>query len=140
MAGLEAVSPMRNALSISFALVLILAAGISAGQRIWVETSEDCGEWMKARKLKRSSPHEARLIGMLDGMAVGRMVDIWKAQGKTMSKEQVYVWMDNYCQANPQSRIVVGAEELANENTKGEYRRLQKNLSVTPLGDQPGRK
>lgn len=131
---------MRIALSISLALALMLASGIGAGQRIWVETAEDCGEWVKARKLKRSSPHEARLIGMLDGMAVGRMIDIWKAQGKSMSKEQVYVWMDSYCQANPQSRIVVGAEELANENTMGEYRRLQKNVSATPLSDQPGKK
>ena len=131
---------MRIAFSISLALALMLAPGIGAGQRIWVETAEDCGEWVKARKLKRSSPYEARLIGMLDGMAVGRMIDIWKAQGTSMSKEQVYVWMDSYCQANPQSRIVVGAEELANENTKGEYRRLQKNVSATPLSDQTGKK
>jgi hypothetical protein len=131
---------MKTAFSALLAVALMLAPGIGAAQSIWVETAEDCGEWAKARKLKRSSPHEARLIGMLDGMAVGRMVDIWKAQGKTMMKEQVYVWMDSYCQANPQSRIVVGAEELANENTKGEYRRLQKNVSATPLSDPSGKK
>jgi hypothetical protein len=129
---------MRIALSIS--LALMLASGISAGQTIRVETAEDCGEWMKARKLKRSSPHEARLVGLIDGMAIGRMTEIWKAQGNPMSKEQVYSWMDQYCQANPQSRIVIGAEELANEKTNGEYRRLQKNLSATPLSDQSGKK
>ena len=121
-------------------LALVLASGMSAGQRMWVETAEDCGEWVKARKSKRSSPHEARLVGLLDGMAIGRMMDIWKAQGSSMSKEQVYSWMDKYCQANPLSKIVIGAEELANERTNGEYRRLQKNLSTTPLGEQPGRK
>jgi hypothetical protein len=131
---------MRTALSISLALALTLASGFSAGQTIRVETAEDCGEWVKARKLKRSSPHEARLIGFLDGMAVGRMIEIWKAQGSPMSKEQVYVWMDRYCQANPLSRIVIGAEELANERTKGEYRRLQKNLSTTPLSDSSAKK
>ncbi|MGH9785478.1 MAG: hypothetical protein ACRD88_14975 [Terriglobia bacterium] len=131
---------MRTALSISLMLVLVLASGMSAGQRMWVETAEDCAEWVKARKLKRSSPHEARLVGLLDGMAIGRMTEIWKAQGSSMSKEQVYSWMDKYCQANPLSRIVIGAEELANERTNGEYRRLQKNLSTTPLGEQPGRK
>ncbi len=128
---------MRTALSISLALALMLASGIGAGQTIRVETAEDCGEWTKARKLKRSSPHEARLIGLLDGMAIGRMIEIWKAQGNPMSKEQVYSWMDKYCQANPLSRVVIGAEELANERTNGEYRRLQKNLSTTPLSDQP---
>jgi hypothetical protein len=131
---------MRIALSISLALVLALASGISAGQRIWVETSEDCGNWVKARKLKRSSPHEAHLVGLLDGMAIGRMIEIWKAQGNPMSKEQVYSWMDNYCQANPLSRVVIGAEELASEKTNGEYRRLQKNLSTSPLSDQPSRR
>ena len=131
---------MRTVLSILLALALILTSGMSAGQKIWVETAEDCGDWVKARKLKRSSPHEARLVGLLDGMAIGRMIDIWKAQGNPMSKEQVYSWMDKYCQSNPFSRIVIGAEELANENTNGEYRRLQKNLSTTPLSDQPDRK
>jgi hypothetical protein len=77
---------------------------------------------------------------MLDGMAIGRMIEIWKAQGSPMSKEQAYSWMDQYCQANSHSRVVIGAEELANERTNGEYRRLQKNLSTTPLSDQPGRK
>ena len=131
---------MRTALSISLALALILTSGMSAGQKIWVETAEDCGDWVKARKLKRSSPHEARLVGLLDGMAIGRMIEIWKAQGNPMSKEQVYLWMDKYCQLNPLSRVVIGAEELANEKTNGEYRRLQKNLSTTPLSDQPDRK
>ena len=131
---------MRTALSISLVLALSLTSGLSAGQRIWVETPEDCGDWVKARKMKRSSPYEAHLVGLLDGMAVGRMIEIWKAQGDPMSKEQVYSWMDNYCQANPRSRVVIGAEELANERTNGEYRRLQKNLSTTPLSDQPDRK
>ncbi|MGH8634339.1 MAG: hypothetical protein ACRET7_09425 [Burkholderiales bacterium] len=131
---------MRTALSILLPLALILTSGMSAGQRIWVETAEDCGDWVKARKLKRSSPHEAHLVGLLDGMAIGRMIEIWKAQGNPMSKEQVYLWMDKYCQSNPLSRIVIGAEELANEKTNGEYRRLQNNLSTAPLRDQPDRK
>ncbi|MGH9651059.1 MAG: hypothetical protein ACRD3I_11385 [Terriglobales bacterium] len=131
---------MRTALSILLALALVLTSGMSGGQRIWVETPEDCGEWVKARKLKRSSPHEARLVGLLDGMAIGRMIEIWKAQGSPMSKEQAYLWMDKYCQSNSLSRVVIGAEELANEKTIGEYRRLQKNLSTTPLSDQPDRK
>jgi hypothetical protein len=113
---------------------------MGAAQRIWLETPEDCGEWVKARKLKRSSPYEAHLVGLLDGMAVGRMIDIWKAQGKPMSKDEAYVWMDKYCQSSPLSRVVIGAEELANERTNGEYRRLQKNLSATPLSEQPDRK
>ncbi len=131
---------MRTAPSIWLALALTLTSGIVAGQQFWVETAEDCGEWVKARKLKRSSPHEARLVGLIDGMAIGRVIEIWKAQGSPMSKEQVYFWMDKYCQANPLARVVIGAEELANEKTNGEFRRLQKNLSTTPLSDTPGRK
>jgi hypothetical protein len=131
---------MKTTVSIALAFALLLMGGTGAGQNIWVETSENCGEWLKARKLKRSSPHEARLVGMLDGMAVGRMTDIWKAQGKPMSRDQAYEWMDVYCQSNPRTRIVIGAEALANERTNGEYRRLQKNLSATPLSDPSGKK
>lgn len=130
---------MRAAHSIPLALALTLMCGMSAGQTIWVETPEDCGEWLKARKLKRSSPHEARLVGLLSGMAIGRMTDIWKAQGNPMTREQAYLWMDQYCRSNIRSRVVIGAEELANERTNGEYRRLQKNLSATPLSEPPGR-
>lgn len=131
---------MRTTLSILLAAALLFAYGMSAGQNIWVETPEDCAEWLKARKQKRSSPHEAHLVGLLSGMAIGRMVDVWKAQGKPMTREQAYLWMDRYCASNPQSRVVVGAEELANERTNGEYRRLQKNVSATPLSESPARK
>lgn len=131
---------MKTALLIPLIISLVLVPGMSAGQNIWVETPEDCAEWLKARKLKRSSPHEARLVGLLSGMAIGRMVDVWKAQGKTMTREEAYLWMDRYCESNPRSRVVIGAEELANERTNGEYRRLQKNLTATPLSGPPGRK
>ena len=131
---------MRTALLIPLVLSLVLASGMTAGQNIWVETPEDCGEWLKARKLKRSSPYEAHLVGLLSGMAIGRMVDVWKAQGKPMTREEAYSWMDRYCESNPRSRVVIGAEELANERTNGEYRRLQKNLSATPLSEAPDRK
>ena len=131
---------MKTTASIALAFALILVGGTSAGQNIWVETSENCGEWLKARKLKRSSPHEARLVGLLSGMAIGRMTDIWRAHGKPMTRDQAYEWMDQYCQSNPLSKVVIGAEELANARTNGEYRRLQKNLTVTPLSDQSGRR
>jgi hypothetical protein len=131
---------MKTTASIALAFALILMGGTSAGQNIWVETSESCGEWLKARSLKRSSPHEAHLVGLLSGMAIGRMTDIWRAHGKPMTRDQAHEWMDQYCQSNPLSRIVIGAEELANERTNGEYRRLQKNLSVTPLSEPAAKK
>ena len=131
---------MRTARSIALAFALILTCETGVAQTIWVEASEDCAEWLKARKLKRSSPHEARLVGLLDGMAVGRVIEIWKARGNSMSRDQAYEWMDQYCQSNPRTRIVIGAEALANERTNGEYRRLQKNLSATPLSDPAGKK
>lgn len=131
---------MKSTVSIALAFALLLMGGTGATQSIWVETSESCGEWLKARKLKRSSPHEARLVGMLDGMAVGRMTDIWKAQGKPMTRDEAYEWMDQYCQSNPHSKVVIGAEVLANARTNGEYRRLQKNLSTTPLSEPSGKK
>jgi hypothetical protein len=57
-----------------------------------------------------------------------------------MTRDQAILWMDKYCESNPRSKVVIGAEELANERTNGGYRRLQKNLSTTPLSDRPDRK
>lgn len=131
---------MKTALSISLALALMLTCGISAGQKIWVETPEDCGDWVKARKLKRSSPYEAHLVGLLSGMAVGRMIDIWKAHGNPMSKEQAYLWMDKYCQSNPLSLVVTGADVLADERTNGAYNRQLKSLPAASITFEPVKK
>lgn len=115
---------MRTALSISLAFALTLACGNSAGQKIVrVEAGADCGDWVKARKENRANILEAHLIGFLDGMASGRMIEIWEARGVKMSKKQAYLWMDKYCQSNPLSYVPTGAVELANERTNGAFRR-----------------
>ena len=59
-------------------------------------------------------------------MAMGRAIEIWKAQGIPMSREQAYLWMDNYCQSNPLSDIRTGADMLAYEKTNGAYARALK--------------
>lgn len=119
---------MRIALSISLAFALTLACSNSAGQQVRVEGSSDCGIWVKTRKENRAILFEMRLMGLLDGVAMGRLIDIWGAQGVPMSKEQVYLWMDKYCQLNPLSYVQYGADDLANERTKGAYRRRAERL------------
>jgi len=119
---------MRTALSISLALALTLACGNGAGQGIVAMGGKDCGVWVKARKENRATLLEAHLIGFLDGMASGRAIEIWEAQGVTMSGEQAYLWMDKYCQSNPLSHVVTGAHSLANERTNGAFGRRGKML------------
>jgi len=119
---------MRTVLSISLAFALALACDNGAGQGIAQIGANDCGVWVKARKENRASLLEAHLIGLLDGMAAGRAIEIWQAQGVKMSVEQAYLWMDNYCQSNPLSHVITGAHRLANERTNGAFERRGKML------------
>jgi len=94
---------MRTALSISLAFASMIACGNSAGQGIWIEGTLDCGEWVAARKAAMAQYYEHYLLGVLNGLSMGRRVDIWRIQDNKMSREQAYLWMHNYCQSNPLS-------------------------------------
>ena len=119
---------MRNVLSISLAFALIVTCGNSAGQGIWSEGIIDCGMWVTARKQNAAGIFEAHLLGLLNGLAVGRGVDIWKADGSPMGRDQANLWMDNYCQSKPLSHVIDGAKELANEKTRGAFARNGEKL------------
>ena len=114
---------MRTTPSISLAFALSLAYGNSAGQGIWTEGTVDCGMWVTARKQNSAQAFEGHLLGLLNGLALGRRVDIWRAEGVPMSRDQAYLWMDNYCQSNPLSHVVSGAVMLADEKTNGTFSR-----------------
>ena len=71
----------------------------------------DCGEWLQAR----SSNAKDWLVGYLSGMSLA-----WAAEGRTpaqpltalTSPEEPFIWMGNYCRANPRESIGRGATIL----------------------------
>jgi hypothetical protein len=51
---------------------------------------------------------EAYVLGYLDGFSMGRHSEFWKADGRLISDEAVYLWLDEHCKANPLQAIQSG--------------------------------
>ena len=85
-------------------------------QGIVVEGTVDCGEWITARSNNTAVPLEHYLLGLLNGLALGRQDEFWRADGRSKpSREAIYLWMDKYCRDNPLSNPVSGAFVLFDE-------------------------
>ena len=84
-----------------------------------VKAYATCAEWAKDRKSDvRYS--EFSLIGMLNGLAFASGRDFWA----NLKNDQVYFWMDRYCDNNPLSNTTDGAIKLMNETTGTTYRKF----------------
>ncbi len=106
-----------------FIFCLFLNLNLSHAQSIYVQGTINCGLWLEARKNNNSVHFEHYVLGFVNGLALGRNVDIWRAKGMEISNEQLYYWMDNYCKNNPLKGVVIGAFDFANEMTNDEYRK-----------------
>lgn len=66
----------------------------------------DCGGWIK----EPNNARKAWVLGFVSGL---NSDDIFKnALDKINSAEQIFLWMDNYCKANPLQRVGRGGQEL----------------------------
>ena len=106
-----------------FCLFSILNVNLSFAQSVYVQGTINCGLWLETRINKNSIHFEHYVLGFVNGLAVGRAVDIWRENGTQVSKEQLYYWMDNYCKNNPLKSVVTGAFDFANEVTNDEFRK-----------------
>lgn len=100
--------------------ILLIAFQISArGADVFVEgVTVDCGYWTQARQARRAVSLEHYVLGFLDGFSAGREREFWRANGRLISREAAYLWIDNYCKSNPLKPIVTGLWELFNERPK----------------------
>jgi hypothetical protein len=77
---------------------------------VWGES--DCGEWVNTPKSNLTV--KAWLLGFMSGLGV--MYELKDAtenpMGKIKSAQQIYVWMDNFCQKNPLKTVSDGGIEL----------------------------
>ncbi|MCW5719184.1 MAG: hypothetical protein KIS68_15295 [Bauldia sp.] len=79
-------------------------------QAIWVEAGIDCGQWVSAPAAARDL-YEAYLLGAVDAWAVALDLDFWRVPTRT-SRDAVYLWVDNWCRANPLSLLIDAASAL----------------------------
>lgn len=90
---------------------------------VWTSGNLDCGSWIMAREAKMSQAIEDYIVGLMNGLALGREVELWHAKGAT-TQEQVFLWFDNYCRMNPLSNPTGdGARKLADELSDGDFSR-----------------
>ena len=101
---------MRNKRPLVLLLLAFCLAQPALGATVF--GTPDCGEWLSGKKGKELD--KAWLIGYLSGISVANPKE-GDPLGKISSIEQIFVWMNNYCQRNPLKDISDGANRLFSE-------------------------
>lgn len=91
-------------------LSLVAAANSSGG--ITSMGDRTCGKWIANKSnLSASSYDRTWLVGYMTGLAVALQTDILQQP----DGESIFLWMDNWCRANPLSNLSTGGTVLYNE-------------------------
>ena len=99
------------AITLTFAMI-----GTQAGaQGVRVEYSYSCAQWSAAEtEYYTKGLAEGWLVGMINGLGLASDSDFWRTAGG-LEPEQVFFWMDRYCDKNPLGYAVSGIYELMEE-------------------------
>lgn len=92
-------------------LSLALATGVVGAQTITVRGGLSCGKWVEQRQSGKIVWAETWLDGVLTGQSMARRMDLLGG----MEAESTYLWMDQYCKANPLKTTMDGVVELVAE-------------------------
>lgn len=106
--------PYRNS-KIVKAVLIIISILVSTTTAFAVDTrgARSCGVWIKERQPNGGGGISSQtwLVGYLSGLAVGLGKDFMKGT----DNDSIYLWVDNYCRANPLEHLLSAGEELATE-------------------------
>ena len=105
---------------VGIALMLFSEATLAVS----IRGPRSCGSWIEDRDMERRgagmNTGTSWLIGFLSGLAMATGKEFWgKPNVNLLDNGSVYLWMDNYCRANPLKDIDDGGIELFIERTKG---------------------
>jgi hypothetical protein len=64
-----------------------------------------CGKWIEDRKKDYGVATRTYLLGFISGLALGTNKDYIN----TIDADSLFVWTDNYCQANPTEKLNTAA-------------------------------
>jgi len=113
--------PTANSRSISkkiIALVLVSFSAVmfEAQAQVTIRGSASCGQWISdgRQNSERALLSERWLVGFLSGMAFHSGKDFIKGT----DNPSIFLWVSNYCQANPLKEIVDAGNALFNELVK----------------------
>ena len=90
----------------------------ACAQGIVIKGTIDCGQWISAREQSSAGYLEHYVLGVLNGLAIGRFTEFWRAGGQPApSRDAIYLWIDGYCRAHPLEDVFRAAGVLFNERS-----------------------
>ncbi|MCA7988918.1 hypothetical protein [Burkholderia vietnamiensis] len=110
---------------IAYAAALVLALTASSAHAVSIRGFPSCGSWVEARTNARGAQPGAAeswvvlneqmwLLGYLSGLAVGASSDYLRK----LDNDSIFVYTDNYCQANPLKSLADAGVALILEASK----------------------
>jgi len=81
----------------------------------------NCAEWLKPNGSLKELANKYWLTGYLSGINLGLFLDERRKPVdyySSASPDQIFLWMDNYCRANPLSNVFEGDANLFSELDK----------------------
>jgi hypothetical protein len=105
-------TPIKKYLAVMLATLALISQPVF-GQVIF--GGSDCGQWISSKTDIRKS----WLVGFVSGLnTVGVAIGDKDWLAKVDSAEQIFLFVDNYCQKNPLKRIESAGQALMFELTK----------------------
>ena len=113
---------MKKKILLRTLLLFVMLSVTAPSWAVTIRGMPSCGAWVKDRENKASGwpamTNKTWLIGYLSGLSSGLGVEFWRKGGNTLDNESAYLWMDNYCRANPLKDTQDGADALFHEHTR----------------------
>jgi hypothetical protein len=94
-----------------------LTAETFGNKPVNVEGGSDCGDWLASRQRKTSIALEHYVLGMLNGLALGTDREFWHADGRAISWDAAYFWVDAYCRSHPTDVLATAVLTFFKERT-----------------------
>lgn len=102
----------RNSKIVKAVLIIISILVSTTAFAVDTRGVRSCGVWIKERQNGRGGiSSQTWLVGYLSGLAVGSGKDFMNGT----DNDSIYLWVDNYCRANPLEHLLSAGEELATE-------------------------
>ena len=100
-------------------LAIVISTNLLCTQAVAVTVTPNpsCAMWAEDRRTFIGlTAMEGWLMGVLNGFAFTADKEFWDS-GNGLTGDQVFFWMDRYCDENPLKRVMHGAITLMNERT-----------------------
>jgi hypothetical protein len=122
-------------------LGLPAAAHAQAGKLpVHVTGGADCGLWSAARQQHGSDILEQYVVGMLDGLSSGADREFWQVDGRAISWDAAYFWIDGYCRAHPTDFLNTATMRLFEERRRGATQCGSRRVKRAVKGEGPAPK